>query len=536
MFSGGRLGGRLHLIAEDGTVLVERAGALVVVAGPIEPAVRLQSAAVDPDLRRILAFGAFMEGRCWEFVVDEGWRPGRVAAGQRCGVVWHSGQRRPWVSLGHQYDWRHYGRSAKPFRLLPYDDLEPAPPTPVTSHVRGLPSMAPKVAFDLERRQWLRLDTDLTPAVADPDGEFRLLRPPFHPAPADEDDASNTGVEVVYLSHAPNGPLTKLVGDRHFCVDPRRPSGTSTSVTAAGPDGGYQLDHRGELTHVTGGRTRQRLAPPWGGLSRLEADENSTRCEHPRLVHDPAGDRLILWHGRAARTWFFRDGGWSRGPAGAHPPAGPAHLAATAAGVYCLSGGELWVLNGERWLLVGPSAVDAPRLLFSRRARPGLWAVTDDAVLVWRNGDFQPVAVMPGPVVLRRAEPGVVRLVDTRTTAVHDPAGDRLLLWGGSRAWVLSLGERDPGTDVPTGHAVAAPPDVEPATDLPPARSGYLLEISVAPGGMRHGEMFLYPQLAQIRGCLDQTVFSPDPQTRDHYRSLVRNGTVHLWVVQEGLR
>jgi hypothetical protein len=538
VFAAGWLAGRLHFLAEDGTVLAERDGRLETVAEALEPydpdanrGVWFQSALMDPVHQRILAFGAFRDGQCWEFTLDGGWRRGRAAPHQRVGLAWHPEENRAWVCVGD-----FGGLDAKEMEVRPYDDLDPPPDTPIRirSRSRALLQLAPPLAFDAARRHWLYLDPRLRLHRASTGEKFQKVTPPLQLQDERTAPSAPHDVEPVYVYEARDRGLNKLIGDRYTRI------ASLSGVATAGSDGGYRLSALGALYHVAADGTERRLAPPWGGLGSLGPDGNDPlRSAYARLVADPASDQLVLWHGRAGRTWFFHADRWHLGPPGARPPAGPAVLAATPAGVYCASGGELWRLADEQWFRVGPTGFDHPHLLFARRNRPGLWALVPDGLAIWRDGGFHRTVALPDPVVLDEPdEPGVVRLIDRSTTAVHDPVADRVVLWGDSGSWTLSLAAM-PTAELPLGSAVEVPPDaatVNEAIADAAAASAYVLEMSAGPGGINHSEWFAYPEWAHIRSCLEQTLGAADPNVRDLYLTVLgAGGAMHLWVVQRGV-
>lgn len=312
-------------------------------------------------------------------------------------------------------------------------------------------------------------------------------------------------------------------------------AGSTYPHIAAVPEGVATLDDRGALHLTTPDHVVTRLAPPWGGLNDLDDNDLVT------MVHDSYAGPLVLWHGRRSRTWTGRGPGW-RQVTGNHPPAGPAVLCATPAGVYCQCGDELWLLDhDDAWALAGSAAGHASLLLACSEAIPALWSVSAGGVAVWQDGAFQHVMDLPGPVALDKAGPDRVPPFSPPSKVAYDPAMQRLLILGPSGAWELAL------TDL-AGYAPALPaPDTStadsgtaPAQEAEPersasARSCYILEISCGPGATPLGELFVYPELDHIRACLDQTVLSDEEPAGRMYREVLTDATLHLWVVQEGI-
>lgn len=67
-------------------------------------------------------------------------------------------------------------------------------------------------------------------------------------------------------------------------------------------------------------------------------------------------------------------------------------------------------------------------------------------------------------------------------------------------------------------------------------KSCYVLELSVAPGGARRGDLFTYSRMVHIRRCLEQELLGPDPADRAYAASLAagHGETIALWVVEGG--
>jgi hypothetical protein len=67
------------------------------------------------------------------------------------------------------------------------------------------------------------------------------------------------------------------------------------------------------------------------------------------------------------------------------------------------------------------------------------------------------------------------------------------------------------------------------------AKSCYVLELSVVPGGARRADLFTYNRLVHVRRCLEQEFFPPDVADRVYAAALAGSGeTIVLWVVEGG--
>jgi hypothetical protein len=231
-----------------------------------------------------------------------------------------------------------------------------------------------------------------------------------------------------------------------------RPAHAWTVHTAAGPTGVFILDD-GMLFLLGDDGDLRVLAPAWGGLGGLLAADRSAAGDQVGMVHDPAGDRLVLWTGATRQTWIFHGDRWDRLRGRAAPPTGFLRLCATNLGVYCLASGELWLLAGDRWAPVGRDPEWAGRLLFARPGRPGLWSVNERQVGVWRDGRFHAVASLP-PGTTPPGDPAPVDGTDDRdlflSAVCYDPVGDRLVASGVVGVWQVRMDALDaPDAELP---------------------------------------------------------------------------------------
>jgi len=280
------------------------------------------------------------------------------------------------------------------------------------------------------------------------------------------------------------------------------------------------------------------LAPAWGGLGGLLAADRSGAGDQVGMVHDPVGDRLVLWIGATRQTWIFHGDRWDRLRCRAAPPAGFPRLCATDSGVYCLAGGGLWLLAGDRWAPVGRDPEWAGRLLFARPGRPGLWSINERQVGVWRDGQFHAVAGLP-PGIIPPGDPAPVDGTDDRdlilSAVYYDPVGDRLVASGAGGVWQTRMEALEaPETELPPpGLSERDGIDAEYAVEEPEAGSfsTFLFEYSVSPGGARRADVVAYPDLSRIADATAEVVNVQDPMLN----TVLDGWTLHLWVVQRGV-
>ena len=322
-------------------------------------------------------------------------------------------------------------------------------------------------------------------------------------------------------------------------------------ITAAS-DGVVFVDRRGALYKMADAGGLQKLAPPWGGLIGLSGHE-------ARLVCDAVSDRLVLWDGDGRRTWAFSAGTWAELD-GRQPHGGQSLLCPTPRGVYLLSGTHLWLLDGDWWQPVAEAGAGwRASLLWWPPGQDGLWALSDDSIVVWTAAGPRPVPGPPLPTGRRGSyyENSWDQVVSTG----YDPVNNALLWYmeyedvGAGSAHATYSVPRDLRTSVlwldgcPLPSAALPPsrpglftspsPDTEPAAEQQQRRSVYVVEVSI------HlqtdlGFFYVTADRDEVRHVLEGE--HPPATARDidedwawRYEYLEDGLTVCVWTVQEGL-
>lgn len=521
-----RFGGRLLVLAHDGSVLAvpDDGDSLLTVAGPIpdldEEKHALRTAVADPDRGVVVASSDDYDGRMFVWHPDGGWADGPATGEEGNSLVWNPVARRVDVLCGKA-----------PQTLRPYDQPDAGGPQ-LSFFTRAAP-----LAYDAADGAWVLVGRDNDAYVArdttvDGDGfvaaSAMRSRLPF----ADADGWLTTATTDGPLWAAKLGysGMERLDGDHwvsvsHDIDDPE--------LVAASPRGLVVLDEDGALHRIgPNGRSVR--------LSRPEEDVEGRSHEYngDRLCWDEAGDRLVLWSGENLETFVRHSGRWRELVCDEEPPEGEALLCANPVGVYCLVGGELWLLRGDAWTQVGEDTEWDARSLFWSRRHGGLWSVSNEGVGVWRDGRFQVVAELSPGCALAERKPGTIVLFDTSGKVVYDPVGDVLISDGGGGCWRLPLADCVPTGDLDLpGLAVADALPVAPTGKVGP--SGYVLECSGSSVWRTVQMVYTFPTADEVRreaetiGCAPRGSDATDLGLALEFVST--SFVWRVWTVQQGV-
>lgn len=202
------------------------------------------------------------------------------------------------------------------------------------------------------------------------------------------------------------------------------------------------LDGDGGLWRARAGAGWERLAPAGAGPSSHYARRVAMAC------HD---DRIVV-HGGVEQnsTWIFSGGAWRELDAIGGPPAGIHSMAATPAGLYLLTGADLWRLEEARWACVGSDpAWEGQHLRYEPR-RGLLLSVSGDRLGAWARGRWVPLVQLP-------EDPQIVFFGSGSAELGVDPVHDRLVLLDRDGTLGLALSELElPAGELPTEPTTAS--------------------------------------------------------------------------------